>query len=258
MPPSSCRTVSPASCSEPLITSLRCLPHPVIRTVPRTASGCPLRHLQRVCGLPLLQTHGMAWVSIAAPVIEHADCLCSRPFKSCQVPPVLLVPLCERSSIHCPVTMSSSEVKSYGHNLAIGIRLALLSCFASPTRLLMVLCQSFYLRKYMNLVPVTIYYDLLILSLSSQCRWPLDVPSSPLRRYPAPQVNALYATASITAAIQVNAAICSYYSKTAMPTPLHPQALLFCCAILNPDPDPDPEVCCLLSYCLLDYFCCCC
>jgi hypothetical protein len=75
----------------------------------------------------------MAWVSTAAPETEHADCLCSRPFKSCQVSPALLVPLCKRSSVHCPVTMSSSEVKSYGRNSAIASRLALLSCFVSPT-----------------------------------------------------------------------------------------------------------------------------
>src|SRR5271154_2649474 len=102
-------------------------PSPVIRTVSRTVSVCPLQHPKRACGLPLLQTHGMAWVSVAAPETEYADCLYSSPFKSCQAPPVLLVMLYEESSVHRPVTMSSSEVNSCGHDSAVGIRRALLS-----------------------------------------------------------------------------------------------------------------------------------
>ena len=73
----------------------------------------------------------------------------------------------------------------------VRIRLALLS-FSNVS--LLVLCQSFYLRNYMNLVSRP--YGLLVLWLSSQCRCPVDFPSSPLRRYPTPQVNAPYATAS--------------------------------------------------------------
>src|SRR5271154_3764323 len=86
--------------------------------------------------------------------------------------------------------------------------------------------------------PVT-NYGRLVLSLPSQCRWPLDVPSSPLRRYAAPQINALYATAS-------------YCPPCTNPTG---KSLLFCSAI--PSDDSDLELLCLLSYCLLDYFCCC-
>jgi hypothetical protein len=53
-----------------------------------------------------------------------------------------------------------------------------------------------------------------------------------------PQVNALYATAS-------------YHLWSSLYETPNPKALLFCSAILKPD--PDPEMRCLLSYCLLDY-----
>src|SRR5436190_20287795 len=71
---------------------------------PTEWSGCSAQSLLRAYGLPLLQTNG----SLIAPSYTVAS--------------------------------SSSELKSYGHNSPVGIRLALLSC--SPTSSLNALTSS--------------------------------------------------------------------------------------------------------------------
>src|SRR5579859_4148611 len=99
----------------------------------------------------------MVWVSIAAPETEHADCLCSRQM-------VLSSPRRIRSSVHCPVAMSSSELKSYGHYSAIGIRLALVtsSCLVASSS--SVLSRTYGHHSVVGICLMSLFTYLAILS----------------------------------------------------------------------------------------------
>ena len=134
-----------------------------------------------------------------------------------------LVTLCDESSIHCPVTMSSSEVKSYGHNSAIGIRLALLSCLS--------LQCVFYVR-------VSTFGNAQDLVSCHQLRSSRPVPTKSM-------------------SLASGCSVITSQTVSRSPSQCTVCNCLLLSSLYDPDPDPDPEVRCLLSYCLLDYFCCC-
>src|SRR5579859_8142557 len=123
-------------------------------------------------------------MSITAPETERADCLYSRQLECLSSPRRI------RSSVHCPVAMSSSELKSYGHYSAIGIRLALVtsSCLVASSS--SVLSRTYGHHSVVGICLMSLFTYLAILSrflvrvaVGKHCGWSSEtaMPSRFLR-----------------------------------------------------------------------------